>query len=82
MELWCTKEEDYETLIYNGEKPWQYTKTIEVLNNNIALQLWFTMEKLWNYGNIYGTLEKKHCTIEKKYNTIPKKFRILIYYGT
>ena len=72
MELWFTKEEEYETLIYNGEKQGNIPKQLKFLNNYIAVQLWFTMEKLWNYGNIYGTLEKKILYYGKKYDTIPK----------
>ena len=33
-------------------------KIIEVLNRFIALQLSFTMEKLWYYGKNYGTKPK------------------------
>ena len=53
-------------MIYNGKKLWKYTKIIEVLNRFIALELWFTLVKLWYYGKNYGTMGKKH------YGTIPK----------
>ena len=50
------------------EKLQKYTKLIEVLNRFIALELLFTMEKLWYYGKNYGTLiyyGKNYGTMEK-----------------
>ena len=40
------------------KKLWKYTKIIDVLNRLIALELSFTMEKLWYYGKNYGTIAK------------------------
>ena len=47
------------------KKLWKYTKIMEVLNRFIALELRFTMEKLWYYGKKlwydgknYGTTRK------------------------
>ena len=37
---------------------WKYIKIIEVLIRLIALELSFTMEKLWYYGKNYGTMGK------------------------
>ena len=51
------------------QKLWKYTKIIEVLNRFIALELWFTMEKLWYYGKHYGIIPKTMeiwFTMEKK----------------
>ena len=47
---------------------------IEVLNRFIALELWFTMEKLWYYGKNYMVLWKKLWYYTENYGT-------LIYYG-
>ena len=64
MELRFTKKKDmvdYKKL-WNFDLLWKklrkYTKLIEVLNRFIALELLFTMEKLWYYGKNYGTMEK------------------------
>ena len=40
------------------EKTMEIYQKIEVLNRFIALELWFTMEILWYFGNNYGTMKK------------------------
>ena len=39
------------------------------MNRFIALELWFTMEKLWYYGKNYGTMEKKLWYYTENYRT-------------
>ena len=56
---------------FKWKKLGKYIKIIEVLNRFIALELWFTMEKLWYYGKYYGTMEK----------TMVLYLWNLIYYG-
>ena len=49
------------------------------MNEFIAKELWFTMEKLWFYGKNYGCMEKKYVTIPK---TMELWFTIEKNYGT
>ena len=44
-------------MIYNG-KNYGNIQNNEVLNRLIALDLWFTMEKIWYYGKNYCAMEK------------------------
>ena len=37
---------------------------MKFLNRFIALELSFTMEKLWYYGKNYGAMEKNYGTME------------------
>ena len=69
-----------ETLIYDGKKLWQYTKIIELLNRYIALELWFTLEKIWYNGKNYGTFEKAMVLYRKLWNT-DLLWKKLWYYG-
>ena len=57
------------------EKTMEKYQKIEVLNRFIALELWFTKEKLWYYGKNYGTMEK---TMVPYYT---ENYGTLIYYG-
>ena len=50
-----------------------YTKIIEVLNRFIALELWFTMDKLWYYG--------KTMVLWKKLWYYTENYGTMIYYG-
>ena len=77
--LWYYTE-NYGTSIYEGknmvdyQKPrnfdlwwkklWKYTKTNELLNRYIALELWFTMEKLWYYGQNYVALNREQWNFD------------------
>ena len=55
MELWFTKEEDYETLIYNEKKNHgNIPKQKKVFKQIHSVRTLITIEKLLNYGNIYG----------------------------
>ena len=45
-------------LIYVGKKYGNIPKQLKFLNKFIALELWFTIRKLWYCGENYGTVEK------------------------
>ena len=38
---------------------------LTVVQIYIIMELWFTMEKLWYYGENNGTMEKNYSTMEK-----------------
>ena len=75
-------------VIYNEENFGNIPKQLMFLNKNMAIELWFSMEKLWHYGKNYGTMEKtnkvpwktiilywkvwKFDLYEKNYGTIEK----------
>ena len=40
------------------------------MNRFVALELWFTMEKLWYYGKNYDTMEKKLWCYTENYGTL------------
>ena len=45
-----------------------YQKQLKFLNKFIALEYWFTMEKLWYYGKNYSTKEKTMILYPKLWN--------------
>ena len=86
MYVYLISPKNYESLIYNGENYGYIPKKL-FLNKYLALEFWFTVEKLWYYGQNNGTIEtmprtmelwfkkkKKHC---KYYQLLLKKTKNL-----
>ena len=61
-----------------------YQNNFMFLNKYIALELWFTMEKLWYYRKNYGTMGKKKPMViwKKSNNTMKKLWYYTENYGT
>ena len=54
------------------------------MNRLIALELWFTIEKLWYYGKNYGTMEKTMelwLTMEKTMVLWKKNYGTIVNYS-